>query len=221
MHRTAEKQVRYNYITRTEQSHWWCEIMSTMKSLSKCCSCRLFSAASKMRSLFRTFCRVYTHNDALSAPSACTHCVFVDMNNRHHSDSDVHWQTHRYSPFSGRFHPRQLQWPSFPNWPSLHKTPQYLETTATQRKHTFSGCRRLQPDRNPDVTMCLLLNLRQQNCKEIWHFGLPRGEQSLFKLKIKHLLTNCPSSIPMTQAFSARDLTSSRQAAGTASIVFL
>lgn len=37
----------------------------------------------------------------------------------------------------------------------------------------------------------------------------------------KDILTNCPSSIPMTQARNARGRTSSRRLAGTAAIVFL
>lgn len=36
-----------------------------------------------------------------------------------------------------------------------------------------------------------------------------------------YILTNCPSSIPMTQACNASDCTSPRRLAGTAAIVYL
>lgn len=38
------------------------------------------------------------------------------------------------SPFSGRLHPRQLQWLSSLNWPSPHKTPLCLETIKKQQQ---------------------------------------------------------------------------------------
>lgn len=44
------------------------------------------------------------------------------------------WPCSMQSPFSGRFHPRQQQWPSFPNWPFPHKTPQCLETIKKTKK---------------------------------------------------------------------------------------
>ena len=192
--------------------------MSTLKELMSC-ACRLF-AVHPQKCL--TFCCVSTHRDTLSDPWASTQRLFVNKT-QHHAEGERQTGT---ITFLWKVPSKAATMIVFPKLAISSQNSTVSGNYKNVKKYfvfRFSG-------RPPGTQMCkdkvsvthtVPLNQNFSQVHNNTRCVLPGGEMFQPKQYRVHILTNCPSSTPMTQAFSARALTSPRLWAGTASIVLL